>query len=224
MLLGMETIHILVVDESPGLTQDLLLSLRRRAGFQVVGPVPDSASALEVCAEERIDLVLVQLDRGDERGVGIVSAIRNGSSIRVMTATRYPADPLVEVALAAGACGVVTVERDASGLVSAFHRALAGELVLPVDGQPALVDRLREGRTRRVQVALLATLTGREREVLAALARGSTTLAIALELGISPATVQTHVKNILGKLGVHSKVEAVGAAWRNGLALGARSA
>ena len=56
------------------------------------------------------------------------------------------------------------------------------------------------------------------------MAQGATTAGIALELGISPATVNTHVKNILGKLGVHSKVEAVGVAWRGGLGLGARTA
>ena len=59
---------------------------------------------------------------------------------------------------------------------------------------------------------------------MAAMAQGATTAGIALELGISPATVNTHVKNILGKLGVHSKVEAVGVAWRGGLGLGARTA
>ena len=71
---------------------------------------------------------------------------------------------------------------------------------------------------------LLATLTGREREILGALADGATTSELAEELGISPATVQTHVKNVLGKLGVHSKVEAVGTAWRAGLTLTSRSA
>jgi DNA-binding NarL/FixJ family response regulator len=220
----METIRILVVDESPSLTQDLLRSLRRRTGFQVLGPVPDAPAALEACSEEPLHIVLVQLDRLDERGVAIVSAVSSGSPIRVMGATRHPVAPIVELALAAGACGVITDNQDPSSLISAFHRALAGELVLPVDRLPVLVDRLRECRTRWVQVALLATLTGREREVLAALAQGATTPGIAHELGISPATVQTHVKNILAKLGVHSKVEAVGTAWRAGLALSARSA
>lgn len=213
----METIRILVVDESPGLTQELLLALRRRSGFQILGPVPDHTPALDACAEQRVDLVLVQLDRRDDRGVGIVSEIRTGSKTRVMAATRHPVTSVVELALAAGACGVLWGDRDPVGLVSAFRRALAGELVLPVDGLPILVDRLREDRTRRVQAARLATLTGREREVLEALAGGASTMAIAVELGISRATVQTHVKNIFGKLGVHSKVEAAGAAWRTGL-------
>jgi len=220
----MDTIRILVVDESLGLAQDLLLALRRRAGFLVLGPVSDDSAALEQFADAQPDIVLVHLDRLDGRGVAIVSVIRSRTQVRVMAATRYPAAPDVELALAAGACGVLPIDREPSSLVSAFRRAAAGELVLPADDQPLLVDRLQEARTRRTRQGLLTTLTEREREVLAAMASGATTTTIALELGISPATVQTHVKNILGKLEVHSKIEAVGVAWRGGLALDARSA
>ncbi|MGH2679897.1 MAG: LuxR C-terminal-related transcriptional regulator [Actinomycetota bacterium] len=220
----MHTIRILVADESPALTQTMSLSLRRRSGFEVIGPVPDAPSALEVCAEACPDLVVVNLDRNDHQGIAIVSAVRNGSSIRVMTATRHPGAPLMELALAAGACGVLPSDHGPSSLVNAFHRALAGQLVLPADGPSPIVDDLRAGRARMVQLSLLETLTGREREVLTALAEGATTPGIALELGISPATVQAHVKNIFGKLHVHSKVEAIGAAWRGGLSLVPRSA
>jgi DNA-binding NarL/FixJ family response regulator len=108
--------------------------------------------------------------------------------------------------------------------VSAFRRVAAGELVLPGDDRPVLVDLLDEVRPRGTRQSLLTTLTDREREVMAAMASGSTTTGIAFELGISRATVQTHVRNILGKLGVHSRVEAVGVAWRGGLVLDARSA
>lgn len=220
----MDTIRILVIGESLGLAQDLLLALRRRTGFQVLGPVPDDTAALELMAEARPDIVVVQLDRLDGRGVAIVSAIRSQTQIRVMAATRYPAAPVVELALAAGACGVLPIDREPSSLVSAFRRAAAGELVLPADDRPLLVDQLQEARTRRTRQDLLTTLTQREREVIGAIASGATTAGIALELGISPATVQTHVKNILRKLEVHSKVEAVGVAWRGGVALDARSA
>ena len=219
----METIRVLVVDESPGLTQDLLLALRRRTGFHILGPVSDETAALDVCASEFPHVVLVHIERSDGRGIELVSEI-SSAGVRVMAATRRSVPHVLQLAIAAGACGVLPVDRDPSNLVSAFRRAAAGELVLPLDELPLLIDRLREPSPRRLQHARLATLTGREREVLAALSHGATTAAIALELGISPATVQTHVKNILGKLGVHSKVEALGAAWRGGLALGARSA
>ena len=220
----MDTIRILVIDESPGLARDLLLAFRRRIGFEVLGPVSDETAALEMFAEAQPDIVVVELDRLDGRGVGIVSAIRSETQVRVMAATRYPVAPDVELALAVGACGVLTTDREPSTLVSAFRRAAAGELVLPGEDLPLLVGQLQEARARRTRQALLTTLTAREREVIAAMTSGVSTTGIAFELGISPATVQTHVKNILSKLGVHSKVEAIGVAWRGGLALDARSA
>ena len=215
---------MLVVDEGPALTQDLLLALRRRTGLLVLGPVPGAADAEEVLATERVDVIVVQLDREDQAGIAIVSALRAQGGVRVMAATRSGAGHTIELALAAGACGVLPVQREASSVVAAIRRAIAGELVLPADELPALVDRMRAAKARGRGDAL-ATLTGREREVLRALAEGSTTQGIAFALGISTATVQTHVKNILAKLGVHSKVEAVSAAWRAGLVpVGSRSA
>lgn len=221
---AMDVIPVLVVDETPGLTQALLLALRRRSGYQVLGPVPDAEAALDVIEGGAIQIVVVQLDRLDGQGIAVVSTIRSRSSARVLAATGRGANPSIELALVAGACGVLPTDLAPANLADAFRRALMGELVLPVDELPILVDHLREARLRHTQHARLASLTEREREVLSAISRGETTAAIALDLGISPATVQSHVKSILGKLGVHSKVEALGAAWRGGLAVGARSA
>jgi DNA-binding NarL/FixJ family response regulator len=220
----MDELRVLIVDDGLGLAQDLLLALRRRPGLEVLGPVADEAGALRAVSEMPIDIVVVGIDRADDRGVALIAAMRNASDIRVMAATRHVASPLVELALAAGACGVLPTEREPTHLVAAFRRAIAGELVLPVAELPTLVDRLWQARARRSEHVLLATLTEREREILGALADGATTSELAEELGISPATVQTHVKNVLGKLGVHSKVEAVGTAWRAGLTLTSRSA
>jgi DNA-binding NarL/FixJ family response regulator len=220
----MDAIRVLVVEEHVGLAQGLLLALRRRPGLEVFGPVATGAQAIDALAETRADIVIVDLDRTDEQGIAFVAALRDGSDVRVMAATRHVASPFVELALAAGACGVLPSDRDPAQLLSAFRRALAGELVLPVADLPSLVDRLWQARARRSEHALVATLTVREREILEALADGATTGEIAGELAISSATVQTHVRNILTKLGVHSKVEAVGTAWRTGLAVGSRSA
>ena len=220
----MDGIRVLVVDDRLGLTQGLLLALRRRPAVRILGPVRDETEALAAIADEPVDLVLVSLDRADDRGVGIVAAVRSQTDVRVMATTGHVASPLVELALAAGACGVLPLERQPAHLLDAFRRALAGELVLPVAELPTLVDRLWQAKVRRAEHVLLSTLTAREREILCALAEGATTAEIADELGISPATVQTHVKNVLCKLGVHSKVEAVGTAWRAGLAVGSRSA
>ncbi len=219
----MDDIRVLVVGEGLRLAKDLVLAFRRRAGLDILGPVADESAATEALAEQTLDVVLVDLDRPDGRGISIVAAIRDASDVRVMAATRGPS-PSIELALAAGACGVLPPEREPTRVLRAFRRAVAGELVLPEDEPPTLMDRLWRAEARRTEHASLLTLTEREREILAALAEGGTTAEIAGRLGISRATVQTHVKNVLAKLGVHSKVEAVGAAWRAGLALGSRSA
>ncbi len=219
----MEDIRVLVVDGGPEVTQGLICGLPGD-GVSVLGPVADIAAALRALEREPINLVLVDLDRPDDDGVEIVRRIREvAERTRVIGVTVQRGPDLAAGALAAGACGVVTPEPDGESLVSVFRRALAGELILPAIHLSSLVDRLRDGR-EATTVCKLDFLTARELEILRALADGAATGEIARSLGIRPMTVQSHVKNILAKLGVHSKVEAVTLAWRFGLGSVSRSA
>lgn len=215
-----DSIRVLVVDESPGLTQGLILALPRRGPVYVLGPVPDAPEALAALEEGLADMVLVDLDRADGRGAEVVGAIRDGGGrIRVLAASGHDGPEVIAMALAAGACGVLPSDRDRS-LIDVFRRAFAGELVLPAADLPRLVDRLVSSNGSHG----LTSLTTRERQILCSLADGSSTVEIATTLSISPLTVQSHVKSILAKLGVHSKVEAVRLAWRHGLGSSSRSA
>jgi DNA-binding NarL/FixJ family response regulator len=217
-----ERINVLVVDEGP--SSDDRLAALPGDGFQILGPVPDAPSALSTLDGADVSLVLVALDRDDGSGIETVRAIRQGAvHPRVLGITGRPGPELAAGALAAGACGVVSSEPDGESLVASFRRALAGELVLPAVHLSNLVDRLRGGREASV-AGRIDYLTGREREILGLLADGSSTGEIARALGIRPMTVQSHVKNILAKLGVHSKVEAVTLAWRMGLGTVTRTA
>jgi two-component system nitrate/nitrite response regulator NarL len=92
-------------------------------------------------------------------------------------------------------------------------RAAAGEIVMPASDRTSASGRLRATPSQHE----LARLTSRETQVLGGLAAGQTAAQIAASLGISALTVQSHVKSILAKLGVHSKIEAVTLAWRHGL-------
>jgi DNA-binding NarL/FixJ family response regulator len=221
----MDDIKVLVVDERPGLTQGLLLALPKRGHVRILGPVPDARSANEAIDEGLADVVVVVLDRADEGGIAIVAAIRDAHEhARILVATLHGGPETAAVALAAGARGVLPTERAAHPLIDAFRRVRAGELVLPARDLPSLVDRLRDRRPARDDRALLGSLTGRETEILSLLADGMSTQDVAARLHISPLTVQSHVKNILGKLGVHTKVEAVRIAWREGLRAATRTA
>jgi two-component system nitrate/nitrite response regulator NarL len=219
--LMIDDIRVLVVDEDLGLTQGLILALPQRGPVRVLGPVPDAPEALAALEEGLADLVLVDMDRADGRGAEVLGAIRDGGGrIRVLAASDQHGLDVAAAALAAGACGVLPAERDRS-LVDVFRRAHAGELVLPAADLPRLVDRLVH---QRAPTHDLSSLTARERQILASLADGMSTPEMAVALSISPLTVQSHVKNILAKLGVHSKVEAVRLAWRSGLGTSSRSA
>jgi DNA-binding NarL/FixJ family response regulator len=115
-----------------------------------------------------------------------------------------------------GAAGVLERGGDRRTIVDALRRAAAGELVAPASHLPALLELSGHGRASDERSSRMRTLTAREREVLALLAGGRTTGEIARALSISGLTVQSHVKSILSKLGVHSKVEAIRFAWRSG--------
>jgi DNA-binding NarL/FixJ family response regulator len=117
-------------------------------------------------------------------------------------------------ALSAGACGYVLKSRAVEEVMDVVRRVAAGEIVMPASDPASVLEQLRGSLGEYG----LARVTPRETQVLQALAAGETAGQIAASLGISAFTVQSHIKSILAKLGVHSKTEAVTLAWRHGLA------
>jgi DNA-binding NarL/FixJ family response regulator len=190
----------------------------------VLGPVADAPEALLLLAAEEAEVVVVEVERADGRGTEVIRAIRGAQpAVRVLASGGGADLQSATRALAAGACGVLPPQRDRS-LIRVFRRALAGELVLPAAALPRLVDGLGSHLEGLAEPERLATLTPREHEILRSLAGGMSTADVAQSLGISPLTVQSHVKNVLAKLGVHTKVEAVRVAWRHGLGVASRTA
>jgi DNA-binding NarL/FixJ family response regulator len=216
-------IRVLVVDDDARLVEGLANTLP--AGISVFGPVDDASQAAARCDDGSIDLAVVDLDRADERGLEMVGSLRDASDrARVLVMTDREGAELVAGALAAGACGFLPKSTGTDDIVRTFRRAIAGELVLPASELAIVVSRLdRRGPGVSNQVRL-ASLTTRENEILLALCDGKSTSEVAGSFGISRMTVQSHVKNILSKLAVHSKIEAVTLAWRYGVAAQVRTA
>jgi two-component system nitrate/nitrite response regulator NarL len=216
-------LRVLVVGEGLGLTQSLLLRLSRSFAVRVLGPVPAEAEALEAVDAGVVDLVLVDLVRTDGRAWDIISAIVDGADVRVLAVALAGGVEDSARALAAGATGVIRGEGGgARELAASLRRAAAGSLVLPDADLPSVVSQLRLHPPTIDERA--HDLTARERQVLCALADGGSCADVAHALGISPLTVRSHVKNVMSKLGVHTKVEAVTFALRTGLAGDRRSA
>lgn len=205
-------LRVLVLEPGSALTHDLTLACRG-SDVAVLGPVRHIEAARAAMDVATVDVLAIEIQPSASELVrGAASAL-----------PRVPVLAFADVAnpeagagiIAAGASGVL--ERGASrrATVDAVRRVAAGELILPAAHLTALVELIGLAQHGRGPNRM-ESLTRREREVLALLADGLTTGEVARAMSISVLTVQSHVKNVLSKLGVHSKVEAIRYAWRSG--------
>jgi DNA-binding NarL/FixJ family response regulator len=216
-----DPIRLLLVGDDGMFAAGVASLLRDRAGIHVIGSVADAEEATGLCRARPPDVVLLDLDLPGLDGIEATRRIlETCSSAKVVVVAELQSPQAIAAALSAGACGFVPRTPDPRDLFGVLCRAAAGEIVLPVVHLPDVVQQLEElgaGGGGASERSAVARLTARETEILAALAQGASTDEVADRLGISRMTVQSHVKSILAKLEVHSKVEAVTLAWRHGL-------
>jgi DNA-binding NarL/FixJ family response regulator len=211
---GMGTdVRVLVMERGLGLTHDLTVACRH-SGISVLGPVYTAVEAQAAASDVPVDVLVFELTGP------AIQALRDAAErlhgIRILVATEE-LDPDVGAAvIAAGAAGLMERHVERRSVPDLLRRTAAGELILPATHLSALVDLVRISKVDQYPGSKIDALTRREREVLALLADGHTTQEVAGALSISVMTVQSHVKNVLAKLGVHSKVEAIRFAWRSG--------
>jgi len=166
------------------------------------------------------DVVLMDIMFKGSQMTGIeatrrIKEVSPSSKVVIMTA--HDDDRLMVEAVEAGASGFLSKDLPAEEILNATKAAADGEVLIdPVTLTRLLAQVAREREAQRDALALLNDLTDRERQILQLLAEGRRNDDIATELYISPQTVQTHVRNILGKLRVHSKLEAVAFAVKHG--------
>jgi DNA-binding NarL/FixJ family response regulator len=217
----LEPTRIFVVDDHEVFSDAVAMLLERQPDVRLVGSARDAEEAIRLLDGEtdQPDVVLMDLDLPGLDGIQATRRIRELSpSAKVVVLTALEDPEVIADALAAGACGYVPKTRAVDELMDVVRRAAAGELVMPERDLAPVLAQLRNANARPEGELLLRRLTPRETEILRALAAGETTSQVAEQLGISALTVQSHVKSILAKLGVHSKIEAVTLAWRFGLA------
>ncbi len=207
----MSGLTVLVVEDHLMIAEALALLLKGRAGISSVDSVGSGEAALAAAKDRCPNVVIMDVDLP---GIDGIEATRRLLEVcpqsRVVVMTALETGDVLDRIVEAGATGFVPKTQAADRLIEVISRAAAGEVVLPPESLPDLVRHLRGGRQARSEAALrIAELSSREIEVLRLLGAGRTTQEIAAELFISPHTVHGHVRSILSKLGVRSKLEAV---------------
>lgn len=197
----------------------LAVTLGDEPDLDVVGVARDGAQAEELAPRARPDVVLTDFHLPDGSGAEFARAVRRRlPQVRVLMLSADNDEERVAEAVAAGAVGYMIKTESAEGVADGIRRAAAGEILLPAGALARLIGvqrRTADARAERQRV--LATLTPRQREVLRLIARGADSRKIAEELGVAVNTVRGYTQELLEKLEVHSKLEAVARAGELGL-------
>jgi DNA-binding NarL/FixJ family response regulator len=216
---GQEEIQLLICDDHRLLTDTLTSVVSHEPTVRLLPPVHTSEEAVELVRQHKPDVVLMDIEfRGTMSGIEATRRIKQSSpATKVVVMTALEDERLLVDAVEAGASGFLHKTEGVDEFIGALKAAAAGEILIDRAALARLLPRVaREREARRDAQLLMDQLTDREREILGLLAKGLRNEDIAAKLFISPQTVQTHVRNLLGKLGVHSKLEAVAFAVRHG--------
>jgi DNA-binding NarL/FixJ family response regulator len=201
---------VLVVDDAPLFTAGLAAAFEN-AGFSVVGQAEDAMAALMMAKELQPDLVVLDVLMPGMSGVEVVDKIIGsspGSQVVLLTSSESEEDLLA--AIKAGARGYIVKSTPFPELVESMKSVVkGGAVVSPMMGGKLFDTVSQLLRHRDVVVGRKPKLTGREIEVIQLIADGQTSREIGDKLFISENTVKNHVRNILDKLGLHSRNEAV---------------
>jgi DNA-binding NarL/FixJ family response regulator len=205
-----------LIAEDHALFAEVMVPALRKLGMEVLEPVEDGASALEVLAHESPDIVLVDLGLPDMDGTELgrrILAEHPNTKVLAVTAFRDP--NRVQRALKAGFHGYLDKETTLHRFGEAIRAALAGNVVVQRTSDRSLAQN-HSDEERFVEM-LRSRITPREHQVLGLLVDGAGTREMARRMGVSTNTVRTHVQNILEKFQVNSRLEAVAFAVRHRL-------
>jgi two-component system, NarL family, nitrate/nitrite response regulator NarL len=199
--------RVLLVEDHRVVAEGLAALLDDDTDLQVVGWVETVADAARLSLPEPVEVVVADYWLSDGTGVEAVGSLRTRwPDAAVLFLSVDDSDEAMLAALEVGAAGYLVKSAGGADVISAVRRAAEGEILVPPHRLAALLTLRRERaeRSRR-----LDSLTPREREILSLMAEGMDNRQVAQRLHVSYATVRSHVRHLLGKLGARSKLEAV---------------
>jgi DNA-binding NarL/FixJ family response regulator len=201
-----DRVDVIIVEDHKMVAESLAARIDVEPDLRVVGVANDAASAKALLEERAADIVVVDYRLPDSDGASLGQELRRGRGrLSVLLYTGFETADIVQQARKARLAGVVFKSSAASELIDAVRTVGRGGEWFPI------ADTDSDG-----SVGSVAALSRRELEVLQLVARGATVEDIATELGLSHHTVRNHIRNITGKLGVHSKLEAVARGLQSG--------
>jgi DNA-binding NarL/FixJ family response regulator len=207
---GMGTIRILLADDHAVVREGTQELLNREKDLEVVAEACNGKEAVQLAIKERPDVVVIDFAMPELNGIEAtrqIKAIAPATAMLVLTA--YDSEQYILGFLEAGAAGYLLKDVHVDELIKAIRAVHAGESILHPAIARKVINRFVLPTEQRKTENALDQLTERELEVLRLAARGMSNRAIARELTISVRTVQTHLTNIFGKMGVGSRTEAV---------------
>ncbi|UNO41110.1 response regulator transcription factor [Streptomyces sp. MST-110588] len=203
-------VTVLIVDDHPVVRDGLRGMFASSPGFAVLGEAADGVEGVALAVRLDPDVVLMDLRMPGGGGVAAIGELaRRAPRCKVLVLTTYDTDSDTLPAIEAGATGYLLKDTPREELFNAVRAAAEGRTVL----SPAVASRL----VSRVRSPGRQPLSGREREVLRLVAKGTSNREIAAVLFVSEATVKTHLTHIYGKLGVKDRAEAVAVAYERGI-------
>lgn len=215
-------IRVLLVDDHKTMLWGLQKLLENEAGVEVVGAASDSAQALEQCARLRPDVVLLDLDLGGQSSIDILPRLLANGVTRALVLTGTREQATLDQAVMAGARGLLGKEGSAEQIVQALRKVHAGELCV----DQAILGRVLGGLLNSKPApkadpdqARIATLTPKERKIIAMVVEGNgaTSKALAERAFIAENTLRNHLTTIYQKLEVANRLELYVYALRHGL-------
>jgi NarL family two-component system response regulator LiaR len=204
------SIRVMLVDDHTMVRHGLATFLKIFDDLQLVGEADSGEAAIQLCSEILPDVVLMDIVLPKMDGITAIRTIRNQyPKIRIIALSSFKEGDIIQNALEAGAIGYLLKDISADDLAQAIRAAYSGRATLSPEAAQALVKNANQMPT------LISNLTKREYEVLVLLVEGLNNKQIAERLTVSPSTIKSHVSNILSKMEVTSRTEAVTLALRN---------
>ena len=214
------SIKVAIVDDQALVRGGFAVMLGLQDDMEVVAEAGDGAAAIEIARSYRPDVILMDIRMPGMDGLAATKAIVDSADwpVKVLILTTFDPDEYVYKALRVGASGFVLKDISPEDLVAAVRTVADGGALLAPSVTRRLISRFAAPPSLDSSVvSRLDRLTSREREVLVAVAAGSSNSEIAEDLFVGSATVKSHVSSILTKLGLNNSAQAVAFAYESGL-------